>query len=525
MSAPARTRAAAVRARHEAAAAAPAARGASGLKALHVAAEVYPLVKTGGLADVVAALPPALARRGCDVRLLLPGLPAVLDAVARQQLVCELGPAFGAARVALRRGVLPGSGLAAYVVDAPYLYRRDGGPYQDAAGREWADNLQRFALLGWVGAHLAAGELDAAWTPDVVHPHDWHAALSCAYVAAHPPTRAATVFTVHNLAFQGLFAPGDYAQLGLPARFMAAPGLEFHGRVSFMKAGLKFADRVTTVSPSYAREIATHEFGCGLDGVMRSRGADVSGILNGVDPAVWDPAHDAALAARYDAASPGGKAACKRALQAETGLAVDAGAPLFGLVSRLTSQKGVDLLLAALPALLRAGGQLVVQGTGEPALEAALRQAAQEQPGRVAVRVGYDEAFAHRLIAGADVILVPSRFEPCGLTQMYGLRYGTLPLVRRVGGLADTVVDADGAALHDGSATGFVFGPATAVALEDAIGRAIALYREPGAWRATMLRAMRQNHSWDVAAERYLEIYRAACASRREAPRGALLHG
>ena len=490
-------------------------------KVLHIAAELFPLVKTGGLADVAAALPPALARLGCDVRVLLPGLPPILDAVSRQQKVCEIGPAFGAARVALRRGVLPGSGLPVYLVDAPYLYQRGGSPYQNDAGHEWPDNLQRFALLGWVGAHLAAGELDIAWTPDVVHPHDWHAAMACAYIAAHPPTRAGTVFTVHNLAFQGLYASGDYPQLGLPARFMAAQGLEFHGRVSFMKAGLKFADRVTTVSPTYAREIATHEFGCGLDGVIRSRGADVSGILNGVDRTVWDPEHDTSIAARYSAAAPAGKAICKRALQAEVGLTEAADAPLFGLVSRLAAQKGVDLLLDALPVLLRLGGQLVVQGTGEPALEAALRLAAQQQPGRVAVRIGYDEAFAHRAIAGCDVVMVPSRFEPCGLTQLYGLRYGTLPLVRRVGGLADTVIDADDAALRSGRATGFAFGPATAGALEDAIARAVALHGEPAPWRATMARAMAQEHTWDAAAQQYLELYRAAHDSRMRAPRGS----
>jgi starch synthase len=490
-------------------------------KVLHIAAELFPLVKTGGLADVAAALPPALARLGCDVRVLLPGLPPILDAVSRQQKVCEIGPAFGAARVALRRGVLPGSGLPVYLVDAPYLYQRGGSPYQDEAGHEWADNLQRFALLGWAGAHLAAGELDAGWTPDVVHPHDWHAAMACAYIAAHPPTRAGTVFTVHNLAFQGLYASGDYPQLGLPARFMAAQGLEFHGRVSFMKAGLKFADRVTTVSPTYAREIATHEFGCGLDGVIRSRGADVSGILNGVDRTVWDPEHDTSIAARYSETAPAGKAICKRALQAEVGLTEAADAPLFGLVSRLAAQKGVDLLLDALPVLLRLGGQLVVQGTGEPALEAALRLAAQQQPERVAVRIGYDEAFAHRAIAGCDVVMVPSRFEPCGLTQLYGLRYGTLPLVRRVGGLADTVIDADDASPRGGRATGFAFGPATAGALEDAIARAVALYREPAPWRATMARAMAQEHTWEAAAQQYLELYRAAHDSRMRAPRGA----
>jgi starch synthase len=478
------------------------------LKVLHAAAEVFPLVKTGGLADVVAALPPALARAGADARLLLPGLPAIADAVAHQRTVCEIGPVFGAARVTLRCGQLPFTHVPAYVIDAPYLYRRGGGPYEDAHGVEWPDNLQRFALLGWVAAHLAAGELDAAWAPDVLHAHDWHAALACAYMAAHPAGVCRSIFTVHNLAFQGLFDLADFGLLGLPAALRAPTGVEFHGQLSLMKAGLKFARRVTTVSPGYAREIATPEFGFGLDGVIRGRGTDVSGILNGVDRELWNPRTDTALATHYDAEALDGKLTCKRALQAEAGLAPRADAPLFGLVSRLTAQKGVDLLLGALPALLRAGGQLLVLGSGERVLEEALQAAARAHPGRVAVRIGYDEAFAHRLIAGADVILVPSRFEPCGLTQLYGLRYGTLPFVRRVGGLADTVVDASDTM----RATGFVFDDATPSALADAVTRAVASYRDEPAWRAMRRNAMAQDFSWDSAAQAYLALYAQAIA-------------
>ena len=482
------------------------------LRVLHVAAEVFPLVKTGGLADVVGALPQALAAQGADVRLLLPGLPAIVDAVLHQKTVCELGALFGAGRVRLRQGQMPYSHLPVYLIDAPYLYRRSGSPYQDSAGAEWPDNAQRFALLGWAGAHLAAGELDPAWTPDVLHAHDWHAAMSCAYVAAHPPTPAATVFTVHNLAFQGLFPSADFALLNLPSRQMAAQGLEYHGQLSFMKAGLKFARRITTVSPTYAAEIASHEFGCGLDGVIRGRGGDVSGILNGVDGAVWNPAADPSLAARYSADELAPKAACKAALQAELGLAVDAAAPLFGVVSRLTSQKGLDLVLGALPGLLQRGGQLALQGTGEPALEAAFRRAMAEHGGLVAVRIGYDEAFAHRLIAGVDAMLVPSRFEPCGLTQLYALRYGTLPVVRRVGGLADTVVDASEDALRRDAATGFVFDAPTPHALDDALARAAAAYRQPAQWRQLMLRAMAQDFSWAGSAAQYMALYRGVVA-------------
>jgi starch synthase len=482
------------------------------LRVLHVAAEVFPLVKTGGLADVAAALPPALARVGADVRLLLPGLPAIADAVLHQRTVREIGPVFGAGRVTLRCGRMPFTHVPAYVIDAPYLYRRGGSPYQDSSGQEWPDNLQRFALLSWVAAHLAAGELDNAWTPDVMHAHDWHAAAACAYMAAHPSTIAASIFTVHNLAFQGLFALADFGLLGLPSSFMAATGLEFHGQLSLMKAGLKFANRVTTVSPTYAHEIATHEFGFGLDGVIRGRSSELSGILNGVDQEVWDPSRDPALAMRYSAEEPTGKAACKLALQAEVGLALQPDAPLFGVVSRLTWQKGLDLVLAALPMLLKQGAQLVVQGSGEPGLEAAFLEAARAHPGQVATRIGYDEALAHRLVAGSDAILVPSRFEPCGLTQLYGLRYGTLPVVRRVGGLADTVVDAADAE----RGTGFVFDAAWPAALEHALGRAVSLYRQPPDWQAVMRRAMAQDFSWDAAAQAYLALYGDAVAARRD---------
>ena len=477
------------------------------MKVLHVAAEVFPLVKTGGLADVVGALPKALIDAGTEVRLLLPGLPAIVDAVARQRTVCEIGPMFGALRITIRSGVLPFSHVPVYLIDSPYLYRRGGGPYDDEGGREWSDNLQRFALLGWVAAHLAAGDVDSGWTPQIVHAHDWHAAMACAYMAAHPGTAAASVFTVHNLAYQGLFAPGDFSQLGLPASTWASHGIEYHGRISFMKAGLKFARRITTVSPTYATEMATHEFGCGLDGVIRSRIGDVVGILNGVDRDVWNPATDGALEQRYTAQDMSGKTLCRDALRREFGLDATPEAPLFGAVSRLSEQKGLDLILAALPALLRLGGQFCLQGSGDASLEAAFNAAAQAHPGKVAVRIGYNEAVAHRLIAGADALLVPSRFEPCGLTQLYALRYGSVPVVRRVGGLADTVVDATPKALEVDRATGFTFGAATPAALEAALQRAVLAYRVPALWAQLMQRGMAQDFSWREAARHYVAMY------------------
>ena len=326
------------------------------LRVLHAAAEIFPLVKTGGLADVVGALPPALAAAGADVRLLLPGLPAILDAVSRPRKIFEGGPLFGAARITLRLGRfkdgVKGCDVQAYVLDAPWFYARSGGPYQGPDGRPWADNLQRFALLGWAAAHLAAGDLDPAWRPDILHAHDWHAALSCSYLRMNPGAHARSVFTIHNLAYQGLFAQDDFGLLGLPQRFMRPDGLEFHGQLSFMKGGLVHADRLTTVSPTYAREITTPEFGCGVEGVLSARAADLSGILNGVDYGHWDPANDPALPARYGAQDLTGKAVCKAALQREFGLTADASAPVIGVVSRLSEQKGLDLALAALPELL-----------------------------------------------------------------------------------------------------------------------------------------------------------------------------
>lgn len=477
------------------------------MKVLHAAAEVFPLVKTGGLADVLGALPQALREAGADVRLVLPGLPEISKGIEKQELVCEIGAVFGAGKVSLRLGRFPGTGILVYVVDAPYLYRRAGNPYLASDGKEWADNAQRFALLGWVAAHLAAGELDGDWCPDVLHAHDWHAALACAYVATHPVKSVATIFTVHNLAYQGLFDEDNYPLLGLPKRLLAPTGLEFHGRISFMKAGLIYSDRVTTVSPTYAAEMATAEFGCGLEGVVRTRGHDVSGILNGVDGAVWNPAHDAEIAAPYSALALEGKLRCKTALQQALGLHPEPKTPLFGIVSRLTSQKGLDLVLAALPTLLAEGAQLAVQGSGTPELEAAFMAAAAAHPGRIAVRLGYDEAFAHRMMAGADVMLVPSRFEPCGLTQLYALRYGTVPLVRRVGGLADTVVDASEDALHRDEATGFMFSEATTAELATAIDHAVKTYAQPTQWRQIMLRGMAQHFSWGDAATQYLALY------------------
>jgi len=483
---------------------------------LQVSAELYPLVKTGGLADVAAALPEALAAQGADVRLLLPGLPAFRESLTGECALAPLALPWGEGRAVLLRGRLAGLGrTVVYLLDAPGLFERPGNPYADEAGQAYADNHRRFALLGLAAARLAEG-LDARWRPQIVHAHDWHAALSCAHVAAsraRQRTQARSVYTVHNLAYQGLFPASQFEDLGLPPEHYAVEGLEFYGQLSFMKAGLHFADALTTVSPTYAREIQTPAQGCGLDGLLRHRAGVLHGILNGVDYRVWSPVRDRAIAQAYSAERPEGKAACKAALQHECGLTVSPEAPLFGVVSRLTEQKGLPLVLQALPELLAGGGQLVVLGSGDAALETAFAQAASRHPHQIARRVGMDEGLAHRIYAGSDVMLVPSRFEPCGLTQLYGLSYGALPLVHRVGGLADTVVDCTLEDLDAGTATGFVFNDHDVVAFGRALRRTFSLWRRPEDWLGVRATAMQQQFGWEAAARRYLEVYQQCLAS------------
>jgi starch synthase len=477
------------------------------LRVLQVAAEIFPWVKTGGLGDVVAALPPALARSGADVRLLLPGYPPLRDAMQGARVVSRLGSTFGAATVEVRHGRLPGLDVPVYLIDSPYLYDRPGDPYLTPERSDWPDNPRRFGLLGWVAAHLGWGDVDRDWRADIVHAHDWHAALACAHLALHPGPRPASVYTVHNLAFVGEFDPVLLAELQLPRSTFAPEGLEFHGKGSFMKAGLYYADQLTTVSPSYAREIQTSAFGCGFEGLLMRRAPVLAGVLNGVDTSVWNPATDPHLAARYDSGQLAGKAQVKDELQRSLGLRIDPRALLVGMVTRLAYQKGVDLLLQMMRTAAAEGIQLALLGSGDPQLERQLAQLAGELPESVSISFGYDDALSHRIIAGADVVAVPSRYEPCGLTQLYGLRYGSLPVVHAVGGLADTVVDATGANLEADRATGFTFVNATEAALHATLHRAQRLYADSPRWRQVMRRAMAQDFSWDEAAARYLDLF------------------
>ncbi|MCC7040732.1 MAG: glycogen synthase GlgA [Burkholderiales bacterium] len=474
------------------------------LHVLAVASEAYPLVKTGGLADVVGALPAALAAHDVQVRTLLPGYPAVLAAIGAAPVVHAYADCFGGA-ASLRFARVGDLDLA--VLDAPHLYARGGGPYADANGRAFGDNALRFAALARAAADLGRGVVGPA-APDIVHAHDWQAALAPAYLHYDGGVRPGTVMTVHNLAFQGRFPGVTLDRLHLPRQAWAIDGVEYHGAIGYLKAGLALADRITTVSPTYAAEIRTPEGGMGLDGLLRHRAQDVRGILNGIDDAVWNPATDPRIPSRFRATQRAGRARNRVALRARMGLAPRVDAPLFGVVSRFSWQKGLDLVLEALPALLRGGGQLAILGSGEAPLEAAFAAAAHAHAGEVAVHLGYDEDLAHLMQAGADAILVPSRFEPCGLTQLCALRYGALPVVARVGGLADTVIDANHAALAAGVATGFQFAPVTLAEFTRTLDRVLALWADRPRWRRMQARAMASDVGWQHAAASYAGLYR-----------------
>ncbi len=486
---------------------------AAPLKVLAVASEMFPLLKTGGLADVVGALPQALVTLGVEVRTLLPGHPAVLAALQGGQEIARW-PAWFGGPARLLAGER--DGLALLVLDAPHLYDRPGNPYLDPAGRDWPDNAERYAALALAAARIGWGEVPA-FVPELLHAHDWQAALVPAYLhyLGAGKRRPATVLTLHNLAFQGQFKPDVWSRLGLPAEAFATQGLEYHGDIGYLKAGIHFADAITTVSPTYAREIRTLADGMGLDSMLRWRGADVSGIVNGIDTAVWNPQSDPLLAQRYGADDLPARAVNRRAVEAHFGLPPSDDL-LLCMVSRLTTQKGIDLVAASLEAIVGIGARMVVLGAGDAALEDALRAAARRHPERVAVQIGYDEALSHQLQGGCDAILVPSRFEPCGLTQLYGLRYGCVPVVARVGGLADTVIDANDAAVKAGAATGIQFDYIHAEGVLDAVQRAVDLHRQPEVWRRMQIAGMRADVGWQQSANAYAALYRRLCQPKEK---------
>ena len=473
------------------------------MRVLLASSELYPLAKTGGLADVCGALPAALERLGAEVRVALPAYDCAIQALESTHPVVELDEVLGV-RLRVLAGRVPGSGLQAWLIDCPALYRRAGTPYQDAADCDWPDNALRFGVFCHAVARLALGVPPLEWTPDVVHCHDWHAGLVPYLLARAGGTRPRSVFTIHNAAFQGNFPLGVAADLDLPREVLSAEGMEFYGRLSFLKAGIRYADRLTTVSPTYAHELRTPQFGCGLEGLIASRAQDFIGIRNGIDTRLWNPATDGFIAEHYSREDPRGKDACKAELQRASAMREDPQAPLVAFASRLTTQKMADVALERLPSMLEHHPrmQFALLGCGEHAIEAGFAQLAQAFPGRVGIHIGYEEASEHRLHAGADVLLHGSRFEPCGLAQMYAMRYGAVPVVRRVGGLADTVAEGE---------NGFVFDQASPQALEDALERCLETYaEEPIAWRELQGRAMRADFGWERPARAYLGLY--ACS-------------
>ena len=480
------------------------------LSILFATSEMAPWVKTGGLGDVAAALPAALLKANCDVRVLLPAYPALKQAFPEATTLAvlpQLAPALPASRLLLAEA----NGLPLLLLDCPELYDRPGNPYLDAQGHDWPDNAIRFGLLSRVAALLGQSASPLDWRPDVIHVNDWQTALAPAWL--HYEGGAASVVTVHNIAFQGCYERSLLAGLGLPDHAWRFDGVEYHDQLSFLKAGLQLATQISTVSPTYAREIQDELFGYALAPLLRHRSSHLRGILNGVDTDIWNPAKDPALPHAYAANRLATKRLNKTALQAEMGLEQVADRPLFGVISRLTEQKGLDLLLTIAEGIPHLPAQLVLLGSGDKAMEAGFKALAERFPVQIAVKLGFDEGLAHRIEAGADSFLMPSRFEPCGLNQMYSLRYGTPPVVRATGGLADTVIDVSEASLADKTANGFVLQEATPHALWLAMERVCQTWQDKRFWQRIQQNGMRRDFSWEHAAHDYINLYRDAIAS------------
>jgi starch synthase len=469
---------------------------------LFATSEVHPLIKTGGLADVSASLPASLQELGQDVHLLIPGYDQVLDGLSAKKTVASFEVFPGQPKVRLLSAKMADTDVPVYVLDAPQYYCRVAGPYQYHLGGDWPDNPMRFGMLSKVAAMLGSTDTPVDWKAELVHCNDWQTGLAPAYLQLDKGEHAKSVMTVHNIAFQGNFDRDWLKPLNLPLSSFTLHGVEFHGNLSFLKSGLQYADRIVTVSPTYAYEIQATEMGYGMQGLLTVRKADVSGILNGIDEGEWNSATDKHLVVRYDDSDLSLKTKGKLALQKRLGLEVDEQIPLLGVVSRLTYQKGLDLLLECLPTLMESGAQLVVLGSGDAEFERRYQLLAQRYAGRVSVTIGFDEALSHQIMAGVDIFLMPSRFEPCGLNQMYGMRYGTPPVVRRTGGLADSVTNAS---MEGG--TGFVFDDPGAAALQQTIKWAIECYRDPNTFRRIQLNGMHKDVGWRHSAQLYLDLY------------------
>jgi len=480
---------------------------------LFASSEAHPMIKTGGLADVAGSLPRAIRNLHHDIRVVIPAYQSVLKKAENYSLVAHLELEGVQQPVRILAGRLPGSKVTLYLVDSPQHFDRAGNPYTMKAGSAWPDNAERFTAFCRATEALAMDSAGLDWQPDIVHCNDWQSALVPPLLARHDE-HPATLFTIHNLAYQGLFDWKVFKELDLPADFWSTEALEFHNQFSFIKGGLVFADWITTVSPTYAEEIQTSDYGYGLEGLIRHRQDNLTGIVNGVDYSVWNPGRDPYIPVPYSARSLTHKRENKQALQEHFALPVDDTIPVFAVISRLVEQKGIDLILDIIPQLVTRQAQLVVLGSGDSKLEAAIHAAVTDYPQHIAAHIGYDEALSHHMEAGADIFLMPSRFEPCGLNQIYSQRYGTVPIVRRTGGLADTVTDTLPATLEAKTATGFSFTNATAVALLAAVDRALGCYRQPEIWQQLVCTGMRQDFSWKRSAQRYLELYEKVLARR-----------
>jgi starch synthase len=479
------------------------------MQVLSVTPEIFPLIKTGGLADVTGALPIALADKGVTMRTLIPGFPTVMGAFRKKKAVHQYALLQGG-KASVHAVQL--DGLDLFVLDAPHLFDRPGGPYGNATGVDWPDNWRRFAALSQVGGDIAGGAI-SGYQPDIVHAHDWQSAMTLAYMRYGKAVGTPSMMTVHNLAFQGQFGAGIFGELGLPAAAMALDGVEYYGGVGFLKAGLQAAWAITTVSPTYAQEIRSPEFGMGLDGLINMRAIDLHGIVNGIDIDIWNPATDKHLVSSYTAKTLKARAPNRAAVEERFNLDRD-DSPIVCVVSRLTWQKGMDILATVVDGIVATGARLAILGSGDAGLEGALLAAAARHRGRIGVVVGYDEGLSHTMQGGCDAIVIPSRFEPCGLTQLYGLRYGCVPVVARTGGLADTVIDANEAAISAGVATGFQFAPANAGALLYAMRRVVDAHANPAVWASIQRQGMKADVSWDKSAEKYVKLYRLLLSKR-----------
>ncbi len=473
------------------------------MKVLFVASECAPFVKTGGLADVVGAVPKALSELGVAVKVLIPAYPAVKEQLKSGKIVWHSDDLFGG-NAELKS--VQAEGLDLLLLDAPHLYERPGSIYLDESGQDWHDNHLRYGALCRMGTDICLNGI-GKWKPDIAHAHDWQAGLIPVYLKQANAAVPKSVITIHNIAFQGLFDSSTRNVLDIQDDMFTYERVEYWGKVGFLKGGITLADKVTTVSPTYAQELMEPEFGMGLEGLMQHRRADLSGILNGIDLDVWNPANDKALKRNYTARSLKRKAENRAEIEKRFGLAANAAGPLFCVISRLTTQKGLDLLLDALPLLVGRGAQLALLGTGDPQIEDGFRRASEQYAGAVSAIIGYDEELSHLLQGGSDSILVPSRFEPCGLTQLYGLRYGTLPVVAKTGGLADTVIDATPENVKSRKATGFSFSPVTKEGLEQVIARACDAYQQAEVWTSMQRTAMRYPVDWGQSAQAYHSLY------------------